>query len=91
MGFSTVIGHLVAGEERFSVEWREDDSSVWLDLYSVSTGKGVLGKVGPCLRCIACTVGEAVSPPRPLPPGYLFLAKPIFTVGVYTTSLSDGV
>lgn len=46
MGFSTVLGHLIAGEERFSVEFRERDSTVWLDLYSVSKGSGLLGKVG---------------------------------------------
>lgn len=46
MAFSTVVGHLIEGEERFSVEFREQDSSVWLDLYSVSRGSGVLGKVG---------------------------------------------
>ena len=46
VAFSTVVGHLIEGEERFSVEFREEDSSVWLDLYSVSRGSGVLGKVG---------------------------------------------
>jgi len=46
VAFSTVVGHLIEGEERFSVEFREQDSSVWLDLYSVSRGSGVLGKVG---------------------------------------------
>lgn len=45
MAFSTVVGHLIEGEERFSVEFREQDSSVWLDLYSVSRGSGILGKV----------------------------------------------
>lgn len=45
MGFSTVFGHLMEGEERFSVEFREQDSTVWLDLYSVSRGHGILGKV----------------------------------------------
>ena len=45
VGFSTVFGHLIAGEERFSVEFREEDSTVWLDLYSISKGAGVLGKV----------------------------------------------
>lgn len=28
------------------MEFRKDDSTVWLDLYSVSRGSGVLGKVG---------------------------------------------
>eukprot|EP00903_Cladosiphon_okamuranus_P014474 g13426.t1 len=53
VAFSTVAGHLIEGEERFSVEFREHDSSVWLDLYSVSRGSGVLGKVAmPFIRPI---------------------------------------
>lgn len=43
---STVVGHLIEGEEWFSVEFREQDPSVQLDLYSVSRGSGILGKVG---------------------------------------------
>ncbi|CAN0132371.1 unnamed protein product [Pylaiella littoralis] len=53
VAFSTVVGHMIEGEERFSVEFREQDSSVWLDLYSVSRGSGVLGKVAmPFIRPI---------------------------------------
>lgn len=67
-GFSTVRGHLIAGEERFSVEWRAEDSTVWLDLYSVSRGSGVLGKVNPqsaagsqFVRHIGCTYRGDIS------------------------------
>ncbi|CAM9093683.1 unnamed protein product [Chrysoparadoxa australica] len=42
--FSTLTGHLLAGEERFTVELAKD-GSVWLDMYSVSRGAGVLGTV----------------------------------------------
>lgn len=52
VGFSTVFGHLMEGEERFSVEFRDQDSTVWLDLFSVSRGHGILGKVG--LICATC-------------------------------------
>ncbi|CAN0291350.1 unnamed protein product, partial [Scytosiphon promiscuus] len=53
VGFSTVYGHLIQGEERFSIEFREEDSTVWLDLYSISRGAGVLGKIAmPFIRPI---------------------------------------
>ncbi|CAM9491168.1 unnamed protein product [Ectocarpus sp. 4 AP-2014] len=53
LGFSTVVGHMIEGEERFSIEFREQDSTVWLDLYSVSRGSGVLGKIAmPFIRPI---------------------------------------
>lgn len=57
MGFSTVFGHLMEGEERFSVEFRDQDSTVWLDLYSVSRGHGILGKVRLCATC-SSAVGQ---------------------------------
>lgn len=56
MGFSTVSGHLIAGEERFSIEFSAEDSNVWLDLYSVSRGAGLLGKVSrKCFQVICVT------------------------------------
>jgi len=29
-------GHLLAGEERFAMEWRKDDDSVWYEIYTFS-------------------------------------------------------
>ncbi|CAM9148160.1 unnamed protein product [Laminaria digitata] len=53
VGFSTVFGHLMEGEERFSVEFRDQDSTVWLDLFSVSRGHGILGRLSmPLIRPI---------------------------------------
>ncbi|CAM9803357.1 unnamed protein product, partial [Discosporangium mesarthrocarpum] len=53
LGFSTLVGHLIEGEERFTVEWWEEDDSVWLDLLSVSRGSGILGMLSmPLIRPI---------------------------------------
>ena len=44
--FTTLSGHLLAGEERFGVEWNKGgDDSVWLDLWSASRGSGILGRI----------------------------------------------
>mmetsp|Transcript_2253 Transcript_2253/g.3210 ORF Transcript_2253/g.3210 Transcript_2253/m.3210 type:complete len:248 (-) Transcript_2253:41-784(-) len=51
ISISTLKGHLISGEERFSVEMCFEDGSVWLDLYSVSRGAGVLGTIAmPLIR-----------------------------------------
>jgi uncharacterized protein (UPF0548 family) len=67
IGFSTVKGHLLAGEERFGVEWRQDlDDSVWLDLWSVSRGSEVLGRIAfpfviPIQRAFFSALGRAAA------------------------------
>lgn len=33
---TTVQGHQIAGEERFSIEWRKVDDSVWYSVYTIS-------------------------------------------------------
>uniref|UniRef100_A0A061RK60 Upf0548 protein n=1 Tax=Tetraselmis sp. GSL018 TaxID=582737 RepID=A0A061RK60_9CHLO len=37
-------GHLLAGEERFSVEWHKDDDSVWYEIYTFSKPAHLLSK-----------------------------------------------
>jgi uncharacterized protein (UPF0548 family) len=34
--YGTLPGHAERGEERFSVEWRHDDDTVWYDLFAFS-------------------------------------------------------
>ena len=48
MGFAygTLLDHAEAGEERFLVEWRRDDDSVWYDLYAFSRPRHVLARLG---------------------------------------------
>jgi uncharacterized protein (UPF0548 family) len=36
IGYGTLDGHLMAGEERFRVSWRHQDDSVWYDVWSFS-------------------------------------------------------
>eukprot|EP00611_Tribonema_gayanum_P001391 TRINITY_DN1100_c2_g1_i1.p1 TRINITY_DN1100_c2_g1~~TRINITY_DN1100_c2_g1_i1.p1 ORF type:complete len:309 (-),score=29.94 TRINITY_DN1100_c2_g1_i1:611-1498(-) len=45
IGFSTLQGHMITGEERFTVEWHAEDDSVWLDLFSLSRGSEPLGRL----------------------------------------------
>ncbi len=34
--YGTLPGHPESGEERFSIEWKTDDDSVWYDIYALS-------------------------------------------------------
>jgi uncharacterized protein (UPF0548 family) len=36
IGYGTLDGHLMAGEERFRVSWRHQDDAVWYDVWSFS-------------------------------------------------------
>jgi uncharacterized protein (UPF0548 family) len=48
MGFAygTLPEHGAIGEERFAIEWREADDSVWYDLYAFSRPAHPLAKLG---------------------------------------------
>ncbi|CAM6087208.1 unnamed protein product [Calypogeia fissa] len=45
-GGGTLRGHLLAGEERFAVEWNKEDDTVWYDIYSFSKPAHFLSIVG---------------------------------------------
>ena len=48
---TTVAGHQISGEERFTVEWRKDDDSVWYEVYTVSKPATLIAAVArPVLR-----------------------------------------
>ncbi|KAL3679825.1 hypothetical protein R1sor_022781 [Riccia sorocarpa] len=50
-GGGTLRGHLLAGEERFAVEWNEEDDSVWYEILSFSKPAHFLTVAGfPILR-----------------------------------------
>ncbi|KAL2622961.1 hypothetical protein R1flu_003166 [Riccia fluitans] len=50
-GGGTLRGHLLAGEERFAVEWNEEDDSVWYEILSFSKPAHFLTVAGfPVLR-----------------------------------------
>ncbi|EIE23935.1 hypothetical protein COCSUDRAFT_32909 [Coccomyxa subellipsoidea C-169] len=36
LGQTTLEGHSLAGEERFSVQWSKEDDSVWYEIYAIS-------------------------------------------------------
>ena len=44
--YGTLPGHAESGEERFSVEWRDADDSVWYDLYAFSRPRHPLARLG---------------------------------------------
>ncbi len=44
--FGTLPGHSEEGEERFTVEWRQADDSVWYDLLSFARPHHILAKIG---------------------------------------------
>ena len=44
--YGTLPQHGEVGEERFSVELRQEDNSVWYDLYAFSTPGPLLAKIG---------------------------------------------
>lgn len=43
--YGTLTEHGEIGEERFSVEWRQEDGTVWYDLYAFSTPGHVMTKL----------------------------------------------
>jgi uncharacterized protein (UPF0548 family) len=44
--YGTLADHAESGEERFSVEWRRGDDSVWYDLFAFSRPRHPLARVG---------------------------------------------
>jgi uncharacterized protein (UPF0548 family) len=44
--FGTLPGHSEEGEERFTIEWRHEDDSVWFELLSFARPHHVLAKIG---------------------------------------------
>lgn len=44
--YGTLPEHAEVGEERFSVEWRQEDGTVWYDLFAFSTPGHLLAKLG---------------------------------------------
>ena len=44
--YATLPGHAERGEERFTVEWRKDDDSVWYDILAYSKPNQLLVKAG---------------------------------------------
>ncbi|HEX9423035.1 MAG TPA: DUF1990 domain-containing protein [Pyrinomonadaceae bacterium] len=45
--YGTLADHVERGEERFTVEWRkDDDDSVWYDIYAFSRPKYLLVRIG---------------------------------------------
>jgi uncharacterized protein (UPF0548 family) len=44
--YGTLPDHGASGEERFTVEWREADDSVWYDLYALSRPGHPLARLG---------------------------------------------
>ncbi|MDQ3062096.1 MAG: DUF1990 domain-containing protein [Acidobacteriota bacterium] len=44
--FGTLPGHSEEGEERFTVEWRHADDSVWYELLSFARPHHILAKIG---------------------------------------------
>lgn len=44
--YGTLLNHSESGEERFSVEWHEEDGSVWYDLLAFSRPRAIAAKLG---------------------------------------------
>lgn len=44
--FGTLPGHSEEGEERFTVEWRHTDDSVWFEILSFARPHDLLAKIG---------------------------------------------
>jgi len=42
---ATVQGHQICGEERFSIEWRKDDDSVWYEIETISKPATLIAKL----------------------------------------------
>ena len=51
--FGTLPGHSESGEERFTVEWRHDDDTVWYELLAFARPHHILAKIGsPFVRLV---------------------------------------
>jgi uncharacterized protein (UPF0548 family) len=51
--FGTLPGHSETGEERFTVEWRPDDNTVWYELLAFARPQHILAKIGsPFVRIV---------------------------------------
>ncbi len=51
--FGTLPGHVEQGEERFTVEWRRADDTVWYQLLAFAKPKHILARIGyPVTRLI---------------------------------------
>jgi uncharacterized protein (UPF0548 family) len=50
--YGTLTGHAEVGEERFSVEFHEEDGAVWYDLYSFSRPTGLARLAYPFSRAL---------------------------------------
>jgi uncharacterized protein (UPF0548 family) len=60
--YGTTIDHFATGEERFTVEWREDDT-VWYDLYAFSRPRSLLARCGyPVMRAFQKRGGDQSMP-----------------------------
>jgi uncharacterized protein (UPF0548 family) len=44
--YGTLVGHADSGEERFMVEWNQQDDSVWYDLLAFSRPSHLLSRLG---------------------------------------------
>ncbi len=44
--YGTLPDHVEMGEERFTVEWRREDDSVWYDIRAFSRPRSILAKLG---------------------------------------------
>jgi uncharacterized protein (UPF0548 family) len=44
--YGTLADHVESGEERFTVEWRQADDSVWYDIFAFSQPRHPLAKIG---------------------------------------------
>lgn len=44
--YGTLADHMESGEERFSIEWRKEDDSVWYDLFAFSRPRHPLARIG---------------------------------------------
>jgi uncharacterized protein (UPF0548 family) len=44
--YGTLPAHAESGEERFSIEWHEDDNSVWYDILAFARPHQVLARLG---------------------------------------------
>jgi uncharacterized protein (UPF0548 family) len=72
LAYGTLPGHAETGEERFLVEWDQQDDSVWYDIRAVSKPGGLLTRLGyPLTRRLQrrfghdslCVFAEAVRGP----------------------------
>ncbi len=45
-GYGTLPGHVESGEERFLIEWNQDDDTVWYDILAFSRPSHILTRLG---------------------------------------------